>query len=218
MAQGAVARPRLSVPGHGKRYFSYGCRLTPPGVGDQTFEMQGTSRSFTVGRDTGCDIPIADDSVSRIHAAFRVQPDGRIVITDNRSRNGTSVLRAGRPLPVEEEMVSRDDEVQFGDVVLRVSDLLDAVRHKLPPTLPAADSPTEPVDPVRLAQTSIAKAVAFAKRRWRETIIAAMALAGMILVAVDPQSQSFKFIVGIIGSVIASLVLSMVQQYWQKKQ
>src|SRR5689334_11349957 len=113
--------------------------------------MEGTSRSFTVGRDTGCDIPIADDSVSRIHAAFRVQPNGQLVITDNRSRNGTAVLRAGTPSPVQEAIVSGDDQVQFGDVVLRVSDLLDAVRHKLPPTLAAVEHPTPPVDPVQLA-------------------------------------------------------------------
>ncbi len=180
--------------------------------------MEGTSRSFTVGRDTGCDVPIADDSVSRIHAAFRVQPDGQIVITDNHSRNGTAVLRTGRPTRVEEAVVSREDEVQFGDVVLRVSDLLDAVRDKPPRTFPPVEDATAPADPVQLARASLETAVGFAKRRWRESIIAAMALAGMILVAVDPQSQSFKFIVGIIGSVIASLVLSMVQQYWQKKQ
>ena len=174
--------------------------------------MEGTSRSFTVGRDTGCDIPIADDSVSRIHAEFRVRPDGQIAITDNRSRNGTAVLRDGRPSRVADEtIVTREDEVQFGEVVLRVSDLLDAVKHKLP-------EETGPVDPVRLARASLDRALALARRRWRESLIAGMALAGMILVAVDPHSQSFKFIVGIIGSVIASLVLSMVQQYWQKKQ
>src|SRR3954469_19390522 len=121
--------------------------------------MDGTSRSFTVGRDTGCDIPIADDSVSRIHAEFRVQPDGLIVITDNRSRNGTAVLREGRPSPVEQAVVSRSDEVQFGDVVLRMSDLLDAVRHKLPQPLAAIAEPTAPVDPVRLAGASLQKAV-----------------------------------------------------------
>jgi pSer/pThr/pTyr-binding forkhead associated (FHA) protein len=179
--------------------------------------MGAMSRKFTVGRDTGCDIAIADDSVSRIHAEFLVDADGQMVVVDNHSRNGTAVIRGGRRSRVEQASVSRDDEVQFGDVVLRVSDLLDAVRTKLPPQASSGELRPASVDPVEVLRASGESFWALMRRRWRESIVIGMALAGIILLSVDPQSQSFKFIVGIIGSVIASLVLSMVQQYWQKK-
>jgi hypothetical protein len=178
--------------------------------------MAAVSRKFTIGRDVGCDIPIADDSVSRLHAEFRVEPDGQIVVVDNHSRNGTALIRAGTRIQLDQASVSPSDEIQFGDVVLRVSDLLEAVKEKLPQSA-ANDGPPPLVDPVVIVRSSAEKAWALARRRWRESILIAMALAGMILLAVDPQSQSFKFIVGIIGSVVASLVLSIVQQHWQKK-
>jgi hypothetical protein len=156
----------------------------------------------------GCDIPIADDSVSRLHAELAVEPDGNILVIDNHSRNGTAVIRGGQLVRVADSAaVSPDDEVQFGDVVLRVRDLLHG---KLPET-GAARPPSEAIAPyVDSAWTII-------RRRWRESIIAAMVLAAVILLAFDSQSQTSKFLVGIMGSVIASLVLSMVQGFWQKK-
>jgi pSer/pThr/pTyr-binding forkhead associated (FHA) protein len=174
----------------------------------------------------GCDIPIADDSVSRIHAEVAVLPDGQLIVTDNHSRNGTAVIRNGRPEPIQEARVSRSDRVQFGDVVLGVADLLESLERKLPARASVASAPMTEVpespagalangrDPIKPYVESIGSVI---RRRWRESIICALVLSALVILAIDAQSQGSKFIVGIMGSVIASLVLSMVQQFWQKK-
>jgi pSer/pThr/pTyr-binding forkhead associated (FHA) protein len=148
--------------------------------------------------------------VSRIHAEFSVLPDGQILLIDNKSRNGTAVIRNGRCEPVSEARVGRDDQVRFGEVVLRVNDLLESLGSKLPP--PPAKS--QPADPLHAYSESLA---AVLRRKWRESIIGAMVLGAVTLLAIDPQSQTFHFIVGIMGSVIASMVFSLLQQFWQRK-
>jgi pSer/pThr/pTyr-binding forkhead associated (FHA) protein len=48
-------------------------------------------REFTIGRSRSCDIRIPKLSVSRVHAVISCQPDGRWLLTDQRSSNGTLV-------------------------------------------------------------------------------------------------------------------------------
>jgi pSer/pThr/pTyr-binding forkhead associated (FHA) protein len=38
--------------------------------------MASRERRFTIGRDKTCDVPIADDSVSRLHAQFSILAGG----------------------------------------------------------------------------------------------------------------------------------------------
>lgn len=99
--------------------------------------MSDGQRRFVIGRDRSCDIPIADDSVSRAHAELIVTEDGRIFLADCRSRNGTALLVQGRERQLGQEYVAPDDEVRFGAVWMRVRDLLDAIR----PQFPAPEGP-----------------------------------------------------------------------------
>ena len=87
-------------------------------------------KTFTIGRDPSCDVPVADDSVSRIHAQISFTNEDLIFITDRRSSNGTFVIRDGRREPLSQDFVSPEDSLQFGDAVLRVEDLLAAIRRK----------------------------------------------------------------------------------------
>ena len=48
---------------------------------------------FTIGRDRGCDIPIADESVSRLHAQLTFTEGQQIFLTDCQSSNGTFLFR-----------------------------------------------------------------------------------------------------------------------------
>ncbi len=57
-------------------------------------------RTFTIGRDPSCDVPVADESVSRIHAQISFTSEDLIFITDRRSSNGTFVIRGGRREPL----------------------------------------------------------------------------------------------------------------------
>jgi len=88
--------------------------------------------SFTIGRDQSADIPIADNSVSRIHAEVTVVDGGRLFLTDRQSSNGTFVIRGGTARQVQQEKLLDSDTVQFGEVTIAVRDLLTAIRRKAP--------------------------------------------------------------------------------------
>lgn len=88
----------------------------------------------TVGRDAGCDLPIADPSASRRHARFIPQDDSTFV-EDLGSKNGTLL----NDIPCEGRQILQD-----GDRVLVGSTLI--VFHETPVSTASvviADSPTE---------------------------------------------------------------------------
>lgn len=69
----------------------------------------------SVGRTANCDIVLRDPSVSKLHAHFKWDERGELVIVDARSSNGTIVN--GTPLtPGAPEPLLGGDVVQFGDV------------------------------------------------------------------------------------------------------
>ena len=92
----------------------------PRGGGDQ----------FSIGRDAGCDLAIADMTVSRLHARLERTPEGWL-LSDLESTNGTRVngWRVRGKIPVH-----AGDLVSFGslDVVFSVS-----ARGDDPPAPPA---------------------------------------------------------------------------------
>jgi pSer/pThr/pTyr-binding forkhead associated (FHA) protein len=51
---------------------------------------RGAGTLFSIGRDAGCDLTIADMTVSRVHARLERTPDGWL-LTDLASTNGTRV-------------------------------------------------------------------------------------------------------------------------------
>jgi len=91
---------------------------------------------YTIGRDRGCDIPIADDSVSRLHAEITFAGGGKILLRDCGSSNGTTLLREGAKKLTGEEQVFPGDSIRFGAVTLSVKDMLDAINAKNPVPLP----------------------------------------------------------------------------------
>ncbi|MBI4906005.1 MAG: FHA domain-containing protein [Acidobacteria bacterium] len=91
----------------------------------------GPKNRFTIGRDRTCDIPIADDSVSRLHAELTLLDGGKYFLTDCHSSNSTYLIRDGSTKKITQELVAAGDRVQFGDIVLGMSDILDAIRPRL---------------------------------------------------------------------------------------
>ena len=87
-------------------------------------------QKFTIGRDRGCDIPIADESVSRLHAQLTFTEGQQICLIDCNSSNGTFLFKGGRPEPIQQEFISPGDKVQFGSVAFQVADLLVAIKKK----------------------------------------------------------------------------------------
>jgi len=102
-------------------------------------------RKYSVGRDRTCDIPIADESVSRKHAEIAFDM-GKILVTDCGSSNGTTLIRQGSPRPLKQEFVVATDHVRFGNVTLSVKELLEAIRAKDAPAAAAAPATPKPVD------------------------------------------------------------------------
>ncbi len=86
---------------------------------------------FTIGRSRKCDIVLADDSVSRVHAELICLKDGGLFVTDCHSINGTVLIKNGREKSIGQEFLSKDDVLQFGDVRMSVRELLDAIPGKL---------------------------------------------------------------------------------------
>ena len=106
-------------------------------------------RTFTVGRDKTCDVPIADDSVSRVHADIWVGADGALMLADRGSSNGTSVIRNGVAFPVRQEVLQLSDQVRFGGVTLAVSEVVAAIESRNPGALtpPKGPPPPPPLPP-----------------------------------------------------------------------
>lgn len=96
--------------------------------------MKTVKTRFTIGRERTCDIPIADDSVSRLHAELSLLEGGKLFLTDCHSSNGTLLLRDGHSRKVTQEIVQPTDRIQFGSVVLAMSDILASIggRHPAP--------------------------------------------------------------------------------------
>ncbi len=107
-------------------------------------------RKFTIGRDPACDIPLADDAVSGRHAELEFLQDGKLMLTDCRSTNGTFLLDAGgQARRISQSLVSPLDQIRLGGVTMAMRDLLEALRLKSAIPVPVAPgaTPREPAAP-----------------------------------------------------------------------
>jgi len=96
--------------------------------------MHHFGRKYTIGRAPTCDIVLADESVSRVHAELAFLADGKLLVTDCRSTQGTVLLRVGgAQINVRQELVSPQDALRFGSVTMPVKELLRALDLKCSP-------------------------------------------------------------------------------------
>lgn len=96
--------------------------------------MTNPARKFTIGRAPSCDIVLADESVSRIHAELAFLEGDKLLVTDCRSTQGTSLMQHGGVVrAIRQELVSPLDTLRFGNVSMPVKELLRAIHLKHPP-------------------------------------------------------------------------------------
>lgn len=89
---------------------------------------------YSIGRAPDCDIVVADESVSRVHAELAFLDDGKLLVTDCRSTQGTSLIgQDGAVRAIRQELVSSLDTLRFGSVTMPVKELLRAIQLKHPP-------------------------------------------------------------------------------------
>lgn len=99
---------------------------------------------LTLGRNPGCDVIIAEPSVSRRHAELVMQPDGRWRLTDVGSTHGTYLRQPdGSFQRITEAWVTPNDRFRLGQVSLKVADLLAGVSAESPVTPQPADNRPE---------------------------------------------------------------------------
>lgn len=88
---------------------------------EKTREVKVDQKSVSIGRNPGCDVVLADISVSREHA--HVEPHGNhYIIRDNHSTNGTFVNDRN----VDVEILHPGDSIRIGRFILKV----ETPRHK----------------------------------------------------------------------------------------
>ena len=104
-------------------------------------------RKYTIGRALTCDVVLSDDSVSRIHAELTFLDDGKLLVTDCRSTQGTFLMhQSGEAHAIKQELVFARDTLRFGSVSMPVKELLQAIHLKHPLVAP---KPPEGADLVR---------------------------------------------------------------------
>ncbi len=85
-----------------------------------------------MGRTRNCDVVLRHPSVSKLHAHFRRNEQGQLVLVDNGSQNGTRVN--GKVLSESEpQEVAVGDVIQFGRLTTSLLDaaaLFDLVREQ----------------------------------------------------------------------------------------
>ena len=114
--------------------------------------MEKGQRTILIGRDRNCDIALGHDTVSARHAELTFLDDGKLLVTDRKSRNGTyRVLPDGRALALHHELVSPMDTLRLGEVTISVRELLEALRLKFPnfDTVPRPPAPPDPAPRVQ---------------------------------------------------------------------
>lgn len=111
---------------------------------------------YLVGRSIQCDIRLQDPSVSRIHAAIRMDRDGRIYLADQGSFNG--ILRNQRPIRRTVEL-RVGDRVQIGRYVF----VVEANSRSLDES--QQTTACRRVAVANLAKTKLSEVLASAKRR-----------------------------------------------------
>jgi S1-C subfamily serine protease len=149
---------------------------------------------FTVGRGNGCDLVLRDPKVSREHAFFRVESDGRPVLHDLGSMNGTLVN--GRRIE-EPVLLHGTEEVVFGDTTIAVTAEPPSTAPTLPapPDLareatlpagaapPAAPPPPPPPPPPDAQRPSVIQRIRLERSVRRANLLALVAVVAALLIA-----------------------------------
>src|SRR3954466_13709081 len=89
-------------------------QLTITAGADAGKSVQVQGNEFTIGRQAGCELVIADGKGSRRHAALRPLPDGRATLYDLGSSTGTFVTGQR----VQSMLLQGGEQIQIGDTVL----------------------------------------------------------------------------------------------------
>ena len=91
-------------------------------------EVTGTNQSAnkTLGSWSECDVVIAGETVSQIHAQLLLTRDGFLNVLDAGSEHGTWLCRNGQWIRAMRVELGQNDRIRFGDVEVALDQLLQA--------------------------------------------------------------------------------------------
>jgi ABC transport system ATP-binding/permease protein len=106
-----------------------------------------SGRTFTIGRNglmigrdpASCQVVVADDEISRLHAWIGYDDRGEVVLRDRNSANGTYVNQ----VRIQEKVLHASDEVSFGTGRRQLFRLVPA-EESAPPLTPTATNEAPP--------------------------------------------------------------------------
>ena len=145
--------------------------------GEQTGRIvEVTGERFVIGRDEDCDLKLPDEKISRKHASLVRHPDGRVVVQDLGSTNGTFI---------DEQRITQPTEVR-GDEQLRVGDTQMVVSAEQPSGTPTTIGvmPSGAVQPAAPRRTGFtAERLMLTRATKRATVIGLLAAAAALIAA-----------------------------------
>ncbi len=134
--------------------------------------VEVSAERFVVGREADCDLVLAEEKVSRHHAALERLPDGSYQVRDLGSTNGTFV--DGRRI-AEPVVLRGGEELRFGDTALAV----EGERRGAAPTAIAAGSPATARPPVARPSERPAAGLLAGRGKWIAAAAVAAGIAGL---------------------------------------
>lgn len=109
------------MPNHG----SYALRIL---TGPQAGQIAPLQTGYNiVGRSPSCQVKIASNSISKEHATILLTDDGKLLLTDMNSRNGTYV----NGLRVQNQKLKAGDKITMHDIIIDVLNLPPGVDPRL---------------------------------------------------------------------------------------
>ena len=144
-------------------------------TGEQTGRIvEVTGERFVIGRDEDCDLKLPDEKISRKHASLVRHPDGRVVVQDLGSTNGTFI---------DEQRITQPTEVR-GDEQLRVGDTQMVISAEQPSGTPTTigvmpSGAVQPAPPRRTGFT--AERLMLRRATKRATVIGILAAAAAVI-------------------------------------
>jgi len=86
---------------------------------------------LSIGRGETCDIRVDDQYASPLHATLTLYEDGRMLVRDEGSTNGTRIV-GERERVYGPRTVGRHDRLLIGRTILAVADLVAAAARMVP--------------------------------------------------------------------------------------
>lgn len=110
--------------------------------------MAGSAQKIRIGRDAGCDLVLADRSVSRRHADLMISSSGELEVLDMDSSGGTFLLRDGKEVSISRARLKPTDKVRFGEYEISVKELLARIEKLAPHEAPVKKNAPPPLPPL----------------------------------------------------------------------